>query len=118
MGKGSGETLPLEGEIGTNWKPKRGSPPEVMVHLGGETTSRQWLHPCPDTVAKSQAGLDRQSPEWRVTWEFPFGNRIWVQLVGVLKPHQGLGGSRFVLVRWEELPLYREVGKKTFRVRE
>lgn len=106
MGQGSGETASMgrgdwhQLETQERLTPRGDGPP------GGETTSRQWFQPCPDTVAESQAGLDRQSPEWRVTWEFPFGNRVWVQLVRVLKPHQGLGGSRFVLVSGEELPLY------------
>lgn len=55
---------------------------------------------------------------WRfcswLTWQFPHGKSLWVQLVSVLQPHQGLGCPSFVFGLGEVLPVCRHVGDKAW----
>ena len=52
----------------------------------------------------------RPGPEAMPTWQLPRGDDVGVQLVGVLQPHQGFGGSGLVVIVGEVLPLDGEVG--------
>lgn len=111
VGQGSGETLPWEGKTGTNWKPKRGSPPEVTVHLGGgdhkqavaPTLPRHrsritgWTGQAKPRVArylgvplwKSCLGPACTCPEASSgPWRLPFRPRQWGRTAAVLRGWQ------------------------------